>query len=97
MVDNLAAFGLAYVLIKFFMGIVEELKQVGVVLVQDRPGFHKILVCILVLASSVFLLSVIICKLSCICVHALIIPACLRGNVLTDSVKGMLKINDVYI
>lgn len=62
MVDNIAAFGLAYVLIKFFVGVVEEVKQVGVVLVQDRPGFLKMLVYILVLAATVFLLSVVICK-----------------------------------
>ena len=61
-VDNIAAFGLAYVLIKFFVGVVEEVKQVGVVLVQDRPGFHKILVCILVMAFFIFIFSIVICE-----------------------------------
>jgi len=59
-VDNIAAFGLAYVLIKFFVGVVEEVKQVGVVLVQDRPGFLKILACILVMALFIFIFSIVI-------------------------------------
>ena len=45
--DTLVAFGLAYVIIKLFVGVVEEVKQVGMVMVHDRPGFYKILVCVL--------------------------------------------------
>ena len=59
-VNTLAAFGLAYVIIKFFVGILEEVKQVGVVLVHDRPGFHKFLVCVFVMGMVVFFLSIII-------------------------------------
>ena len=62
MVDNLAAFGLAYVFVKFFVGVLQEVKQVGVVLVHDRPGFLKILICILVMSSSIALLLIIIGK-----------------------------------
>ena len=60
MVETLAAFGLAYVLIKFFVGILEVVKQVGVVLVQDRPGFHKMLISILIMAGSTIVILVII-------------------------------------
>lgn len=59
-VDTLAAFGLAYVLIKFFVGVLEEVKQVGVVLVQDRPGFHKILACVVAMGLFVVVLAVVI-------------------------------------
>ena len=58
-VDNLAAFGLAYVFVKFFVGVLQEVKQVGVVLVHDRPGFIKILICVLILSSSIALLLII--------------------------------------
>lgn len=56
----MAAFGLAYVIIKFFVGILEEVKQVGVVLVQDRPSFHKILACVFALGCFVVILAMII-------------------------------------
>lgn len=56
----MAAFGLAYVITKFFVGVLEEVKQVGVVLVHDRPGFHKILACVFVMGAVVFFLSIII-------------------------------------
>lgn len=59
-VNTLAAFGLAYVIIKFFVGVLEEVKQVGVVLVHDRPGFHKILACVIAMGTVVFFLSIII-------------------------------------
>jgi hypothetical protein len=59
-VETLAAFGLAYVIIKFFVGVLEEVKQVGVVLVHDRPGFHKFLVCVIVMGMTVFFFSIII-------------------------------------
>ena len=42
-VNVLAAFGLAYVIVKFFVGVLQEMKHAGLVLVQDRPGFHKML------------------------------------------------------
>ena len=58
-VDNLAAFGLAYVFVKFFVGVLQEIKQVGVVLVHDRPGFIKILICVLILSSSIALILII--------------------------------------
>ena len=58
-VDTLAAFGLAYVIIKFFVGVVEEVKQVGVVMVQDRPGFYKILVCVLLMGGFIFALTLV--------------------------------------
>ena len=57
---TLAAFGLAYVLVKFFVGILQEVKQVGVVLVHDRPGFHKILVSVLVMGATIFVILVLI-------------------------------------
>ncbi len=59
-VDTLAAFGLAYVIVKFFVGVVEEVKQVGVVMVQDRPGFRKILVCVVLMGGFILALSVVI-------------------------------------
>lgn len=62
-VDTLAAFGLAYVIIKFFVGVLEEVKQVGVVLVHDRPGFHKILACVVAMGTVVLILSVVIGEL----------------------------------
>ena len=62
-VDTFAAFGLAYVIIKFFVGVLEEVKQVGVVLVHDRPGFHRILICVLMMACSVLILIIIIGKI----------------------------------
>ena len=62
-IETLAAFGLAYVIVKLFVGVVEEVKQVGVVLVQDRPGFHKILVCVLLMGSFIFALTVLIGRL----------------------------------
>ena len=60
MVDTLASFGLAYVFVKFFVGVLQEVKQVGVVLVHDRPGFVKILICILIMASSIVVVLIII-------------------------------------
>jgi len=59
-VDTLAAYGLAYVIVKFFMGMLGEVKQAGLVLVHDRPGFHKILICVLVVSSSVAVFLIII-------------------------------------
>lgn len=59
-VDTLAAFGLAYMIVKFFVGVLEEVKQAGLVLVHDRPGFHKILVCVMVVSSSVVVLLIVI-------------------------------------
>ena len=61
-VDTLAAFGLAYSFVKFFVRILQEVKPVGVVLVRDRPQFLKILVCVLVMGGVVSLLTIIICK-----------------------------------
>ena len=40
----------------------------GVVLVHDRPGFHKILACVFVMGCSVLLLAIIIG--SSVCVRA---------------------------
>ena len=65
--ETLAAFGLAYVIIKFFVGVMEEVKHVGVVLVHDRPGFHKILACVFVMGCSVLLLAIIIGSSVCVC------------------------------
>lgn len=45
--------------VKFFVGVLQEVKQVGVVLVHDRPGFIKILVCILIMASSIVIILII--------------------------------------
>lgn len=59
-VDTLAAYGLAYVIVKFFMGMLGEVKQAGLVLVHDRPGFHKILICVLVVSSSVAVFLIVI-------------------------------------
>ena len=59
-VDTLAAFGLAYVFVKLFVGMLQEVKQVGVVLVHDRPGYHKLLVCVLVMAMFVLILLILI-------------------------------------
>ena len=41
MVDTLASFGLAYVLVKFCVGILGETKHVGLVLVKDRRSWLK--------------------------------------------------------
>ena len=57
--DTLAAFGLAYVFVKFFVGVLGELKHAGLVLVQDRSGFHRILAFVVSLAASVSLFLII--------------------------------------
>lgn len=62
MVNTLAAFGLAYVFLKLFVGVLSEVKHAGLVLVNDRPGFHKILACVVTLSGSVVLLIVTICE-----------------------------------
>ena len=59
-VNTLAAFGLAYVLVRFFVGVLQEMKQAGLVLVQDRPGFYKILLFATVEGTLVSLLVVVI-------------------------------------
>ncbi len=59
-VDTLAAFGLAYVFVKLFVGMLQEVKQVGVVLVHDRPGFHKLLLCVVVMGIAVTIIIVVI-------------------------------------
>ncbi len=59
-VDTLAAFGLAYVFVKLFVGMLQEVKQVGVVLVHDRPGFHKLLLCVVVMGIGVTIIIVVI-------------------------------------
>ena len=59
-VDTLAAFGLAYVFVKFFVGVLGELKHAGLVQVQDRSGFHRILVFAITLAASVSVFLIII-------------------------------------
>ncbi len=58
-VNTLAAFGLAYVIVKFFVGVLAEVKQAGLVLVLDRPSFFKILVCVVALSTSVVLLIIV--------------------------------------
>lgn len=65
MVDTLAAFGLAYVFVKFFVGVLGEVKHAGLVLVHDRPGFHKILLCVVALSCSVVVLLIIVCECTC--------------------------------
>lgn len=42
-VKTLAAFGLALVTMKLRISALGEVRHAGLVLVQDRPGFHKIL------------------------------------------------------
>ena len=64
-VETLASFGLAYVLVKFFVGVLGEVRQAGLVLVHDRPSYYKILICTLVGASSVVVLLIIIGMLIC--------------------------------
>ncbi len=59
-VDTLAAFGLAYVFVKLFVGMLQEVKQVGVVLVHDRPGFHKLLLCVVIMGIAVTIIIVVI-------------------------------------
>ncbi len=59
MVNTLAAFGLAYVIVKFFVNILAEVIQAGLVLVQDRPSYYKILVCVVALSGSVVLLVIV--------------------------------------
>ena len=41
MVSTLASFGLAYVLVKFCVGILGETRHVGLVLVKDRRSWIK--------------------------------------------------------
>ena len=59
-VDTLAAFGLAYVFTKLFVGMLQEVKQVGVVLVHDRPGYLKLLLCVLIIGASVAVIIILI-------------------------------------
>ena len=40
--NTLASFGLAYVIVKFFVGVLDEMKQVGLVLVQDSIAYRKV-------------------------------------------------------
>ena len=47
-------------IVKFFVGVLGEVKQAGLVLVHDRPEFHKILVCVMVVSSSVVVLLIVI-------------------------------------
>ena len=58
-VDTLAAFGLAYVFVKFFVGVLAEVKHAGLVLVQDRRGFHKILIFVVIAAASILVLLLV--------------------------------------
>ena len=60
MVDTLAAFGLAYVFIKFFAAMLAEIKHVGLMLVHDRPGYLRILVFVLVEGGAIMTLLIII-------------------------------------
>ena len=62
--DTLAAFGLAYIFTKFFVGMLQEVKQLGVVLVHDWPGFLKLLICVLVMGAGVTVIIVLIGKMS---------------------------------
>ena len=59
MVDTLAAFGLAYVFVKFFVGVLGEVRHAGLVLVHNRLDYYKILVCVLVATGSVVVLLII--------------------------------------
>ena len=58
-VEVLAGFGLAYVFVKFFVGVLGEAKQAGLVLVHDRRTFFKIFACFLVCGVVVFVSLVI--------------------------------------
>ena len=60
MVEVLAGFGLAYVLVKVFVGILAESKQAGLVLVHDRRGFFKILACFVALGLSVMAVLLVV-------------------------------------
>lgn len=60
MVEVLAGFGLAYTFVKFFVGVLGESKQAGLVLVHDRRTFFKIFICFLVCGGIVFVLLIII-------------------------------------
>ena len=51
--------------VKFFVGVLQEVQHVGVVLVHDRPGFIKILVCIVIMAISVVILLIITGEKNC--------------------------------
>ncbi len=48
--------------VKLFVGVLGEVKHAGLVLVHDRPGFHKILVCVVAISVSVVLLLVVTCE-----------------------------------
>lgn len=60
MVNTLASFGLAYVLVKFCVGVLGETKHVGLVLVKDRRSWMKTwLYCTLMALITCSLLIVI--------------------------------------
>lgn len=58
-VEVLAGFGLAYVFVKFFVGVLGEAKQASLVLVHDRQTFFKIFICLLVCGVFVFVLLLV--------------------------------------
>jgi len=61
-VNTLASFGLAYVLVKFCVGVLGETKHVGLVLVKDRPGWIKVWLYCTIMALITCLLLILIGK-----------------------------------
>ena len=59
MVDTLAAFGLGYVIVKVCVGILEELRHAGLVLVHDRSAYRRLLLFTAVSGSLVMLILII--------------------------------------
>ena len=58
-VDTLAAFGLGYIIIKVFTGILESVRDAGLVLVHDRSAYRRVLLFSVVLGSLVMLIFII--------------------------------------
>ncbi|XP_065915290.1 progressive ankylosis protein homolog B-like isoform X2 [Dysidea avara] len=59
-VNTLASFGLAYVLVKFCVGVLGETKHVGLVLVKDRPGWIRTWLYCTIMALITCLLLILI-------------------------------------
>lgn len=57
--DTLAAFGLGYVIVKVFVGVLGEVRHAGLVLVHDRAAYRRVLLFTLVAGSLVMLFLII--------------------------------------
>jgi ABC-type Fe3+ transport system permease subunit len=58
-VNVLAAFGLSFIIVKVFSGVLGEIRHAGLVLVHDRPAYRKVLVFTLIAGALVAVLLII--------------------------------------